>query len=244
MVKRPKPASPTWRAFLANHAACLASIDFFTVPTVRNRVLHVFVVLAHLRRRVLHFNVTTNPTAEWTSRQITEAFPWDTTPRYMIRDRDGIYGDVFRGRVKAMGITEVARPDFVPLVLPRRALPSVPRRRRPGASCRPATADGPRDRTARGRRTSSSLRAPRGVTIVSWSTSSGGPVSQRGRRGVRACRARQVSSQEPRAARRHAAPRRRDGRADRTGSPADRMLAATPREYSGRTGRLVRLATT
>jgi len=107
MVKRPKPASPTWRAFLANHVVCLASIDFFTVPTVRNRVLYVFVVLAHLRRRVLHFNVTTNPTAEWTSRQITEAFPWDTAPRYMLRDRDGIYGDVFRGRVKAMGIEEV-----------------------------------------------------------------------------------------------------------------------------------------
>ena len=107
MVKRPKPASPTWRASLANHVPCLVSIDFFTVPTVRNHVLYVFVVLAHLRRRVLHFNVTTNPTAEWTSRQITEAFPWDTAPRYMIRDRYGLYGDVFQGRVKAMGIEEV-----------------------------------------------------------------------------------------------------------------------------------------
>ena len=82
MVKRPKPASPTWRALLANHVACLASIDFLTVPTVRNRVLCVFVVLAHLRRRVLHFNVTTNPTAEWTSRQIIEAFPWDMATLY------------------------------------------------------------------------------------------------------------------------------------------------------------------
>ena len=107
MVKRPKPASPTWRAFLANHVSCLASIDFFTVPTVRNRVLYVFVVLAHLRRRIVCFNVTEHPTAAWTSRQITEAFPCDTAPRYMIRDRDGIYGDVFRGRVKSMGIEEV-----------------------------------------------------------------------------------------------------------------------------------------
>ena len=107
MVKRPKPASPTWRAFLANHVCCLASIDFFVVPTVRNRVLYVLVILAHLRRRVVHFAVTEHPTAAWTARQVTEAFPWDTAPRYMIRDRDGIYGDVFRGRVKAMGIEEV-----------------------------------------------------------------------------------------------------------------------------------------
>jgi hypothetical protein len=107
MVKRPKPASPTWRAFLANHVGCLASIDFFTVPTVRHRVLFVFVVLAHLRRRVLQFGITEHPTAEWTSRQIIEAFPWDTAHRYMIRDRDSIYGDIFRGRMKAMGIKEV-----------------------------------------------------------------------------------------------------------------------------------------
>ena len=107
MVKRPKPASPTWRAFLANHVACLVSIDFLTVPTVGHRVLFVFVVLAHLRRRVLHFAVTEHPTAAWTARQVTEAFPWDTAARYVIRDRDGIYGDVFRGRVKAMGIEEV-----------------------------------------------------------------------------------------------------------------------------------------
>ncbi|NMC71959.1 MAG: transposase family protein [Myxococcales bacterium] len=107
MIKRPKPASPTWRAFLANHVNCLASIDFFTVPTVRNRVLYVLVVLAHLRRRIVHFAITEHPTAAWTARQATEAFPWDTAPRYMIRDRDSIYGDIFRGRVKSMGIKEV-----------------------------------------------------------------------------------------------------------------------------------------
>jgi putative transposase len=86
MVKRPKPASPTWRAFLANHVACLASIDFFTVPTLRNRVLYVCVLLAHLRRRVVHFAVTEHPTAAWTAQQVTEAFPWDTAPSHMIRD--------------------------------------------------------------------------------------------------------------------------------------------------------------
>ena len=107
MVKRPKPASPTWRAFLANHVPSLVSIDFFTVPTVRNRILYVFVVLAHLRRRIVHFAVTEHPTAAWTAQQVIEAFPWDTAPKYMIRDRDGVFGDVFRGRVKAMGIEEV-----------------------------------------------------------------------------------------------------------------------------------------
>jgi len=107
VVKRPKPASPTWRAFLANHVACLVLIDFFTVSTVRNRVLYVFVASAHLRRRVVHFAVTEHPTAAWTARQVTAAFPWDTAPKYMIRDRDSIYGDVFRGRVKSMGMNEV-----------------------------------------------------------------------------------------------------------------------------------------
>jgi len=104
---RREAATQNWRTFLDNHVATLASIDFFTVPTVRFGVLYVFLVLAHDRRRVVHFNVTANPTAEWAARQITEAFPESTAPRYMIRDRDGIYGDVFRGRVKAIGIREV-----------------------------------------------------------------------------------------------------------------------------------------
>ncbi len=77
------------------------------VPTVTFRVFFVFIVLAHDRRRVIHFNVTEQPTAAWTAQQIVEAFPWDTAPRYFLRDRDGIYGDYFRGRVTAMGIDEV-----------------------------------------------------------------------------------------------------------------------------------------
>ena len=95
------------RTFLGNHVACLASVDFFAVPTIRLGVLYVFLVLAHDRRRVVHFNVTSNPTAEWTARQITEAFPWDSAPRYMIRDRDAVFDSAFRARVEAMGIEEV-----------------------------------------------------------------------------------------------------------------------------------------
>lgn len=107
MVRWRKPPSQTWRTFLENHVGELVSIDFFTVPTVKFEILFVFLVLAHDRRRVVHFNVTRNPTARWTARQITEAFPWDTVPRYLLRDRDSTYGSEFRGRVGAMGIEEV-----------------------------------------------------------------------------------------------------------------------------------------
>ena len=83
------------------------SIDFFVVPTVRFKVLFVLVVLAQNRRKVVHFNVTEHPTAQWTGQQIIEAFPWDTAPRYLPRDRDGIYGTQFQRRVESMGIEEV-----------------------------------------------------------------------------------------------------------------------------------------
>ena len=107
MVRASKPPSQTWRTFLDNHVSDLAAIDFFTVPTVTFRVLYCFVVLRHERRKVVHFNVTTNPSAQWTAQQIIEAFPFDEAPRYMIRDRDGIYGDDFQTRVERMGIEEV-----------------------------------------------------------------------------------------------------------------------------------------
>ncbi len=77
------------------------------IPTVTFKILFVLVILNHDRRKVLHFNITSNPTAEWTSRQIIEAFPWDTAPKHLIRDRDGIYGNVFRERLKNMGIHEI-----------------------------------------------------------------------------------------------------------------------------------------
>jgi len=84
-----KPPSSTWRAFLKNHVKDLASVDFFVVPTVTFKVLYVFVVLSHARRRVVHFNVTESPTAQWTAQQISEAFPWEAAPRFLVRDRDG-----------------------------------------------------------------------------------------------------------------------------------------------------------
>ena len=107
MPKYRKPPSQTWKAFLNNHVQGLASVDFLTVPTVRFRVLFVFVVLLHHRRRVVHFNVTEHPTEAWTAQQILEAFPEEAAPRYLIRDRDQIYGDRFRDRPRDMGTTEV-----------------------------------------------------------------------------------------------------------------------------------------
>ena len=93
--------------FLRNHAKTLVSVDFFVVPTVTFRLLYVLIVLSHDRRRVLYFNLTSNPTAEWTAQQIVQAFPWDTSPKYLLRDRDGIYGDVFKERIKRMGIEQL-----------------------------------------------------------------------------------------------------------------------------------------
>src|ERR1051326_130479 len=107
MPKKRTGPSETWKTFLANHIGQLVSIDFFTVPTLQFRVLFVFVVLAHQRRRGIHFNVTDHPTADWTARQIVEAFPEDTAPRYLLRDRDAVYGGLFRSRVQGMGIEEV-----------------------------------------------------------------------------------------------------------------------------------------
>ena len=102
-----KPPSPTWRAFLDNHVRDIIAIDFFTVPTATFRILFAFVVMRHDRRHVIHFNVTAHPTAEWTAQQIVEAFPEDRTPRFLIRDRDSIYGEYFRERVNHMGIKQV-----------------------------------------------------------------------------------------------------------------------------------------
>src|SRR5258706_9861866 len=105
--RRRRPSSQTWRTFLTNHVATLVSMDFFTVPTLTGRVLFVLVVLAHQRRRIIHLNVTEHPTAVWTAHQMIEAFSNDTAPRWLLRDRDAIYGDVFRRRVAGMGIGEV-----------------------------------------------------------------------------------------------------------------------------------------
>jgi putative transposase len=107
IIRHQKPASQTWKTFLANHTADLVAVDFFTVPTATFRIMYVFVILHHDRRKIVHFNATYHPTAEWTAQQMVEAFPFDTAPRYLLRDRDSIYGARFRNRVKSLGIEEV-----------------------------------------------------------------------------------------------------------------------------------------
>jgi putative transposase len=107
MVRHAKPPSQTWKTFLTNHVSQLVSVDFFTVHTVWFEVLFVLVVLAHERRRVVHFNVTAHPTAEWAAQQMVEAFPFDSAPTYLLRDRDRIYGEEFRKQVELLDIKEV-----------------------------------------------------------------------------------------------------------------------------------------
>jgi hypothetical protein len=107
MVRHRKPPSQTWRTFLDNHLKTMVSVDFFVVPTIRFQILYVFLVLAHEHRRILHFAVTAHPTAEWTAQQMREAFPWDTVPRYLLRDRDRIFGHDFVRQVEAMSIKQV-----------------------------------------------------------------------------------------------------------------------------------------
>src|ERR1700745_2158591 len=107
MIRHPKPPSQTWRTFLKNHAKDLVAADFFVVPTIAFQLLFVFVILDHDRRRPIHFAVTSNPTEEWTTRQLLEAFPWDSAPRYLLRDRDECYGEEFHEATGWLGIREV-----------------------------------------------------------------------------------------------------------------------------------------
>jgi putative transposase len=106
-LRHRKPRSQTWRTFLHNHLKTLVSVDFFTVPTIRFEVLYVFLVLAHDRRRVAHFNVTAHPTSEWTVQQLREAFPFGQIPRYLLRDRDNIFGADFRQQIADLKVKEV-----------------------------------------------------------------------------------------------------------------------------------------
>jgi len=107
MVCRRGTLSPTWRSFLSTHAQGIAAIDMFVVASVSFRLFYVVIILGHDRRKIIRAVVTEHPTAAWLSRQVTEAFPWDTSPRYLLRDRDASYGWEFCDRVKAMGIKEV-----------------------------------------------------------------------------------------------------------------------------------------
>src|SRR3979411_3144924 len=106
MARRGRGRSQTWRTFLDNHAAGVAATDFLIAPTVGFKLLFVLVILRHQRRRLISLSVTANPTAEWIARQITDAFPWNEAPDYLIRDRDGSYGHVVTRRLAAMGIRD------------------------------------------------------------------------------------------------------------------------------------------
>jgi transposase InsO family protein len=106
MVKRREPPSQGWRTFLRNHASEIAAMDLFVVPTIGFDLLYAFVIVRIDRRDLVWINVTKNPTAEWVARQITEAFPWDGAPGYMIRDRDRIYSTIVTRRLRAMGIRD------------------------------------------------------------------------------------------------------------------------------------------
>jgi putative transposase len=109
-MRRPhdgKPPSQTWKIFLRNHTGTLAAMDFFVVPTVTFRLLYGFIILSHERRRVIHFHVTASPTAAWVSQQLRQAFPFETAPRYLIRDRDGIFGTEVRRCLASLHIEEV-----------------------------------------------------------------------------------------------------------------------------------------
>ena len=125
MPWRPKVPSPTWRTFLQNHLHDITAIDMFVVATARFRLLYALIVLSLDRRRVVHFEVTQNPTQVWLSGQMTEAFPWDTAPRYLLRDRDKSYGPAFHYRVRAMGLTEVITARRSPGRIPTPSVSSV-----------------------------------------------------------------------------------------------------------------------
>jgi len=106
MVKRRGPPSQGWGTFLRNHAPDIAAMDLFVVPTIGFDLLYAFVIIRLDRRDLVWINVTTSPTAEWIAHQITEAFPWNGAPRYLIRDRDQIYGTIVKRRLRAMGIRD------------------------------------------------------------------------------------------------------------------------------------------
>jgi transposase InsO family protein len=106
MINRRRPPSQEWHTFLRNHAPDIVAMDLFVVPTIGFRLLYALVIVRLDRRNLVWSDVTTNPTAEWTARQLTEAFPWNEAPRYLIRDRDRIYGAVVLRRIRAMGIRD------------------------------------------------------------------------------------------------------------------------------------------
>jgi hypothetical protein len=210
MPWRPKVPSPTWRSFLRNHMRNMAAVDMFVVATATFRLLYTLIVLGHDRRRIIHFEVTQNPTQIWLARQMTEAFPWDTAPRYLLRDRDASYGQAFRDRVEAMAIKEVVtaaqspwQNPYVERVMARSAVSvsitsssstsatcavcchrisllspdqdaSLARQGLSGQPASTPTCCGQDHRVPRGRRTASSLPAPR--RLSSHRDDTGAPI--------------------------------------------------------------------
>ncbi len=115
MARNRPPPGQNWKTFLRNHAAGIAAMDLLVVPTIGFKLLYAFVILEHHRRRIVTVAVTSHPTAEWVARQIAEAFPWQDAPRYLLRDRDGVYGHIVRQQLAAMGIRDrpiMARPPW------------------------------------------------------------------------------------------------------------------------------------
>ncbi|MFH1763612.1 MAG: transposase [Gemmatimonadota bacterium] len=121
---RLSPPSQSWRAFLDNHVRDIVAIDFFVVPTATVRVLYIFLVMSHDRRRILHFNVTPSPSARWTDQQVREAFPYDTAPRFLLRDRDRIFSTDFVRCFESTDIEEIVTAHGVAA----EDVPSDPRR--------------------------------------------------------------------------------------------------------------------
>jgi hypothetical protein len=106
LARRRGPPSQGWKTFLRNHADGIVAIDLFVVPTISFRLLYGLLIMGHGRRQILWFGVTAHPTAEWIANQLTEACGWKQTPRYLIRDRDGAYVEIFIRRVRSIGIRD------------------------------------------------------------------------------------------------------------------------------------------
>ena len=115
MARRRGPPSQGWKTFLRNHADGIAAMDLFVVPTISFRLLYGLLIMGHGRRKILWFGVTAHPTAEWIANQITEACGWDQAPRYLIRDLDGVYGEIFIRRLRSMGISRSADVAALPM---------------------------------------------------------------------------------------------------------------------------------
>jgi putative transposase len=112
MVRRRQPPSQTWRTFLRNHVGQIVAADFFVVPTATCRLLFVLILLAHDRRRVVHFAVTAHPTATWTAQQVRDAFPWDEAPRFLLHDRDHAFAGVTRAAMSMQEILTAPRSPW------------------------------------------------------------------------------------------------------------------------------------